>query len=359
MVDTYFVVDPDVRKARTPPVQLYGDSRWFARVRERVFASAWQYLEAIVPTHDVNVAPVELCTEPLIWTRGDEGVEHLLSNVCTHRGARMVDGPCRVRHVRCPYHGRRFRLNGDVAGAPGFDGEPGFPEPRDRLAAVGLAAFGPWRFGALAPKIEASTWFAPLSERLPWVDWSALRYHEGGERHHRIDANWALYVENYLEGFHIPFVHPGLAKVLDGARYRTELLPHGTLQVGVAQPGAPAFQPPEGDPDHDTAIGGYYFWLFPGTMVNLYPWGVSMNQVEPLEPRQTCIHYRTWTFDVMGTAGAPQPDIDTVELEDQAVVLRTQSGVGARLYPGGRYSPTEERGTHHFHRLLAADLAPT
>ena len=350
---SWFSIDPDVRTARTPPPEMYGDPGWHAQALDRVWARAWMLLEAVGgEEYGSNVVATSLLGEPLLFTRTEGGREHLLSNVCTHRGAVMVDGACRLRHLRCPYHGRRFRLDGTVAGAPGFDGEPGFPEPRDHLPRSPLAAFGPWRFGVVAaePALPAEDWLRPLRERLPWVAWDALTHAPAGERHHHLAASWALYVENYLEGFHIPFVHPGLAKVLDSTAYRTELLPFGTLQVGVAQAGAPAHHPPAGDPDHGTPIGGYYFWLFPGTMVNLYPWGVSLNQVEPVGPRATVVHYRTWVFG----SGAPDPDVDTVELEDQAIIARVQAGIGARRYPGGRYSPTEERGTHHFHRLLAS-----
>lgn len=353
MGDAWFEVAGDVRVARTPPSEMYGDPAWHARTMRRVWDPAWQYLEAVDPAAPgVRAVSLTLCGEPLLYTRSEEGEEHLLSNVCTHRGARLVEGSSEARTLRCPYHGRRFRLDGTCAAAPGFEATPDVPGPDDDLASVHLAAHGPWRFGSIAavPPVSAEDWLAPLTTRLPWLDWSLTQV-RSGERHHSLGANWALYVENYLEGLHIPYVHPGLAKVLDGAAYRTELLPWGTLQVGVARSGAPAHHPPAGDPDHGTPIGAYYFWLFPGTMINVYPWGVSMNQVEPEGPRQTCIHYRTWARD---PTAVPDPDIDTVEAEDQAIVLRVQAGVTARRYAGGRYSPTAERGVHHFHRLLAA-----
>ncbi len=356
MAQSYFEVDPDVRSARTPPSQLYGDPAWHTRILDAVWARAWHYLQGVVLEGDTssspNVIPLDVCGEPLILTRGADGAERLLSNVCTHRGATLHDAPCTVRHLRCPYHGRRFHLDGAVAAAPGFDHLEGFPGERDALPSAHLARLGPLRFGSLKAQPEAEAWLGPVWERLPWVPWDELRPQPAGERHHRIAVNWALYVENYLEGLHIPYVHPGLARVLDGPAYRTELLEHGTLQVGVASPGAPCMHPPAGAKDHGTAIGGYYVWLFPGTMINLYPWGVSMNQVEPVGPTDSIVHYRTWVFDPQ----APPPDVDTVELQDQQVVARVQAGVRARLYQGGSYSPTEEVGVHHFHRLLAAAL---
>ena len=50
-----------------------------------------------------------------------------------------------------------------------------------------------------------------------------------------------------------------------------------------------------------------------------------------------------------GAGGA----LDPVEMEDEAVVLGVQRGIGSRCYAGGRYAPQHERGVHHFHRLIA------
>ncbi len=356
LMDPYFAVDADVGRARTPPPALYGDPRWHAHIRERVLARSWHLLlEPAGAPQGANVIPASVLGEPLLWTRSDDG-ERLLSGVCTHRGAVMVDEPCRVRSIRCPYHGRRFRLDGSVAAAPGFESAPSFPEARDALVTLPLTSLGPWRFGALSEAPPASEWLDPVVARVPWFPFGALVHDPTGDRRHELGASWALYVENYLEGFHIPYVHPGLARVLEASGYRTERLPLGTLQVGLARPGEACLEPPPGQPDHGERVGGYYFWLFPTTMLNLYPWGVSVNAVEPTGPRSCVVHYQRWVLDPAAPREGAGGDLDTVEREDQAVVARAQRGVSSRLYGGGRYSPEHEVGVHHFHRLLAAAL---
>ncbi len=305
MAESWFEVDADIRVACTPSPRLYGDPGWYARIREQVWMQAWSYLEAVRIDGGSQAIGTSLLGEPLVFTRDEAGAEHLLSNVCTHRGARLLDGTVRVRGLSCPYHGRRFRLDGTCTHSPGFERVGDFPAPRDHLPRLPLAGFGPWRFGALeSPAVSAEAWLGPLRQ-LPVPDLDGLVLHPDGERHHVLEANWALYVENYLEGLHIPFVHPELAKALDPDAYRTELLDVGAVQLGAARPGAPAIE--------GTDLAGYFLWLFPGTMFNVYPWGVSMNQVEPLGPARTCVHYRVWVYD----PERPPPDVDTVEYEDQ------------------------------------------
>ena len=195
-------------------------------------------------------------------------------------------------------------------------------------------------------------WIAPLEERLGWLPVDSFRHAPTRHREYTIEANWALYVDNYLEGFHIPYVHGDLHDVLDHDGYRTELFDGGVLQVGMAREGESCFDLPESSPDHGERVAAYYYWFHPGLMLNFYPWGLSVNLVVPLSVNRTAIVYHGFVGDEslldMGAGG----DLDKVEDEDQFVVEATQRGVASRAYERGRYSPTRETGVHHFHRLL-------
>jgi choline monooxygenase len=169
-------------------------------------------------------------------------------------------------------------------------------------------------------------------------------------------ANWALYCDNYLEGFHIPFVHPSLAAGLEFGAYRTELFPFSSLQVGIARAGESAFDLPRSSPDFGQRVGGYYFWLFPNTLLNFYPWGLSANVVKPLGPARTKVSFMTWVWDASKLDQGAGADLDRVEMEDEFVVESAQRGIRSRFYGRSRYSPTQEQGVHHFHRLLAGFL---
>jgi choline monooxygenase len=197
-----------------------------------------------------------------------------------------------------------------------------------------------------------------VQRRLGWLPLGQFTADAGRSRDYLVRANWALYCDNYLEGFHIPFVHSGLAEKLDYASYRTELFRYASVQVGVARAGESTFELPPSSPDRGQEIAGYYYWLFPNLMLNFYPWGLSINIVRPLAVDRTKVSYLTYVWDESkldeGAGGA----LDRVEREDESIVEAVQKGVRSRHYDRGRYSPSREQGVHHFHRLLCEFLRP-
>ena len=185
-----------------------------------------------------------------------------------------------------------------------------------------------------------------------------LKFDAVSSRDYIVRANWALYCDNYLEGFHIPFVHASLDKMLDYGNYSSELFERCNLQLGIASDGADTFDLPASSPDTGNAVAAYYYWVFPNLMFNFYPWGVSVNVVQPLAVDRTKVSFLTWLWEPARflEAGAGS-GLDRVEREDEAVVEGVQLGVRSRLYDRGRYSPKREQGVHHFHRLLSEALA--
>jgi len=123
--------------------------------------------------------------------------------------------------------------------------------------------------------------------------------------------------------------------------------------LAVAADNETCFDLPPDSPDFGKRIAAYYFWFFPNIMFNFYPWGLSLNIVQPLSIRHTRVlfHSFVWKPELLNTgAGA---DLDRVELEDEAIVEQVQAGVSSRLYQSGRFSPKMEQGVHQFHSLLA------
>jgi choline monooxygenase len=353
-----FDVDPDIRRAATLPARVYSDPALFRLQQERIFARTWQYAG-----HDdlVRVAgqvfPFTLLPgaldEPLVLTRDADDQLHCLSNVCTHRGTLVVEGAGHLQQLRCRYHGRRFALDGRFHSMPEFEGTANFPSKADDLPAVSLAQLERFLMVALAPAMPFEDVAAPVRARLDGLPFANLVYDGAAARDYLVEANWALYVDNYLEGFHIPYVHSSLATTLDYGAYAVELERYAVLQLGIAKPGERAFALPAGHRDADRSIAAYYFWLFPTTMFNVYPWGVSVNVVTPLAVDRTRVSFLPFVWDESARSEGAGSGLDRVEREDEAIVEAVQRGVRSRLYDRGRYSPTREGGVHHFHRLLA------
>jgi len=339
------------------PRPAYGDADFLDRCAATVFPRCWAYLVSADDVDDAHTChPVtllpELLDEPLLLTRVG-GSLRCLSNVCPHRGNVVVRQPGRPRRLTCGYHGRQFDLDGRCVGAPGFEDVAGFPEQADSLPEASLRRRGPLLFAGLEPAMPWADWMGPVLERSSHLDFGSLQPDRQFDRELEVAASWPLYVENYLEGLHIPFVHRSLDAQLRRDDYRVVPLRWGVLQVGLAEEGAAAFHPPPGHPEHGLAVAAFYFWLFPGTMVNVYPWGVSLNSVEPLGPKRTRVRIRRWVQPGAAVTGA---DLDRGEVEDGAIVEQVQRGVRSRLFGGGHLAPAHEAGLVRFHELLSAML---
>lgn len=355
-----FHIDEDIRKAETLPGRLYHAPEFYDAAKERIFARSWQYVvdagRIKAPGHVLPLNLLPGCLdEPLLLTVDDDARLHCLSNVCTHRGTVVVEGEGHVRGLRCRYHGRRFALDGKFLSMPEFDDVENFPAPADDLPPLELKQWGPLLFAALNPAMSFEEWIGPLNEKVGWLPLERFSFDADTSHDYTMHANWALYCDNYLEEFHVPYIHASSLTGLDYAGYRTEKYAYGNLQLGLAKDGEIAFDLPADHPNARERIAAFYYWLFPNLMLNFYPWGLSVNIVQPLGPQRTRVSFRSYVRDASKREGIGG-DLHRVEMEDEEVVEAAQRGVRSRLYDRGRYSPRREVGTHHFHTLLARFL---
>jgi choline monooxygenase len=360
-VKLVYACDPDITRAATLDPAFYRDEAAYAVARERIFARTWQWLgdlDDVAATGSLSPRDVlpGLLDEPLLLARDAGGTLRCLSNVCTHRANLLVSAPCRAENIRCGYHSRRFDLAGRMTFMPEFAQAQDFPSPADDLPKVAFAQWAGHGFASLAPAAPFAAFFDELRARIGALALDQYRHDPRRDRDYTIEAHWALYVENYLEGFHIPFVHPALNEAVDYANYTTELFRYGNLQRALARGGEASFDAPRDSADHGRAVAAYYAWIFPNLMLNFYPWGLSVNVVEPQGPARTRVRFRSYVGDASKLDSGAGGALDRVEAEDEAIVEAVQRGVRSRLYRGGRYSPARERGVHQFHRLIAEFL---
>jgi len=366
--DAPFLVEEDIRQAHTLPAAFYRSARAYGHMIEHGFAPSWQFAGHRDDHPQADWIPFSLLPgslgEPLLLARqtasqndhANAGIKDAgwkcLSNVCTHRGHVMLDEACRGERIRCRYHGRSFDRQGCLKNAPGFENALHFPESADHLPELALESLGGLLFTRLQSNhplaIPFNTWIQPVLDRIPQPFLEQLHPRKDLDVDYPVGAHWGLYCDNYLEGFHIPFVHPALNKMLDFGAYRTKCYDNGSLQIGIAKPGELCFE--FGEPN----VAAYYYFLFPNLMLNFYPWGLSLNLVEPRGPEECLVRFRTFVArpDLLDQAY----NIDEVQREDEEVVHAVQRGIQARLYQRGRFSPGLEQGVHQFHRQIARVL---
>ena len=341
-------------EAFTPPAAWYTDERVRRLEHDRVFANNW----IAVGRSDQVAAPGQFFTsdldgEPIIVVRGLDQQLRAFFNVCRHHAAAVATAACGVaQHLRCPYHGWTYGLDGSLKGTPDFLGVCNFDRDRSGLVPVKVDAWHGFVFvhlGAQAPALDEY-----LGDLVQRVAPAGLQFFI--RKTYTLACNWKVYIDNYLDGgYHIPYLHKALNSVLDYSGYTIENGTHYSLQSSplVASEDATVAQTRIGD-------RAEYYWLYPNFMMNLYGGVMDTNLVMPLGQDRCQV-----VFDFFFTDVSPEREqynnesvavSDRVQAEDVDICESVQRGLHSRAYGAGRLSVRREAGEHLFHRLLAKDL---
>lgn len=356
-----FDIHKDISLSHTLPTNFYTDPKIFEKSKDRVFARSWQFVGGSDLLKDqTTVYPFDLLAgyldEPLVLTRSKGDKILCMSNVCTHRGNLVVDNPGNQEKLICGYHGRKFKLDGTFETMPEFGQTKDFPSDCDSLTRVPLFKWRQFLFVCLDPLFKFDSMAQAMDEKVGYLPIEDFVFVSKLSRDYLVKAHWALYCDNYLEGFHIPFVHHQLHQVLDYNAYETILKQHCNVQIGYATSGTETFAFPPDHSDKGKEIGAYYFWLFPNLLFNFYPWGLSINVVTPLKMDLCKVSFYIYMHDESKIDQSAGALLDKVEKEDEGIVENVQKGISSRFYKKGRFSPTREQGVHHFHQLLSEFL---
>ena len=357
-MDWQIQVDEAVSRAATIPSRCYTDPAMLGEEKERVFARTWQ----LVGREDQAASSgsyftAEVAGEPLLIVRDGDRLR-ALSNVCRHRAGPVAKGEGSCGAFRCGYHGWSYALDGRLANTPEFDGVEEFDRAAVRLPEFRVETWLGLIFVNLDGRAESlRQTLGDLPAKLEGRELSrmGLAARTGWE----IDCNWKVYVDNYLEGYHIPIVPPGLMKEIDYARYETQTSGSWSLQRSPIRPreGAKLRRDPR-----ESESDAEYYWVYPNLMLNVYPDNFSTNLIVPLSPRRTLTVFEWFFRDprspaVQETVRQTVEFSDEVQREDVAICEAVQKGLESRTYDVGRFSVRRESGVHHFHRLYASALA--
>ncbi len=353
-------IDEDIKKASTPPSLFYTSKEIFNKIIS-VFENSYQYVcheSELLKNSNIPFYLFEDWLDiPLVITKDNNNI-FCLSNVCTHRGNIVCNKKNNQKKLVCNYHGRSFNLDGTINYAPGFKETKNFPSKNDSLNKnINLLNWNGLLFVNAGENESILKGLNEINNLINWYPFDNLSFDEKASKTYKINANWALYCENYLEGFHIAYVHKGLSSDIENQSYETILLEHGVLQMAKSK-------------DKKDSIGetglinnvpsnqiyALYFWLFPNIMLNFYKWGISVNIIEPINNNKTRIRFISLPIKSYKQRSGDSNSVDCIELEDQRVVLNVQKGIKSKFYNRGRYSAQHEKGTHHFHRLISKYL---
>lgn len=351
------VFENRLERAATLPSECYTDAAFLNIENDRVFARTWQLVgRADQAREPGDYFTATIAGEPVIVARGLDEKLRAFSNVCRHRAGPVANGAGRRRVFQCGYHGWTYSLDGQLLGTPDFDGVECFDKTANCLPEFAVDTWDALVFvnldRACAP---LSATLEDLPVRLAGRDLAAMEF--AARKEWTVECNWKVYVDNYLEGYHIPIVHPSLHRELDYQNYWVETRRAYSIQH------APIRQTKEARlRQNETACGeAGFFWIFPNLMLNVYPDNYSTNLIIPIDHRRTLTVFE-WYFHDPRRADAQEKLRQTiafsaeVQIEDMKICEAVQRNLGSRTYRMGRYSVKRENGVHHFHRLLTDQL---
>lgn len=330
----------------TAPAVWYRDPEWWPLERANVFATSWQFVthESALPGPRSWRAD-DLAGYPIILVRDDAGVIRGFHNVCRHRAGPLVrerSGICDGA-LTCQYHGWRYALDGRLRAARDFGAADDFDVRDFSLFPIRIESWRGLVFAAIdAASAPLTDLLAPLDARLGGANWSNLRI--AAERTHTLACNWKTYVENYLEGYHVPIMHPGLDAEIRSDQYRVTV--EGRIALHEAPPRAPG-----------AVYEGLWAWAWPNIGVNVYQSGVMIERMAPVAHTHTRLDYLYLTPDGVAPTAETFAMSDAVTAEDKWIVERVQENLNAGLYETGRLSPKHETAVAAFQAWIRDAIA--
>ncbi|MFD2740642.1 aromatic ring-hydroxylating dioxygenase subunit alpha [Sulfitobacter aestuarii] len=366
-----------VNLARGLPNAHYIDPAVFAEEKNSVLFANWAGIGFAKDVPEPGDArPIEFLGMPLLMVRDRDGALNVFQNTCRHRGMILVSAPTKIGGaIRCPYHSWCYALNGALRATPHVGG-PGQNRHedinRDDLGLVRIRSFV-WRdvvfvnIDGTAPEFEEV--HGDLIRR--WQEFDQPLHHDGGASSFTLDVatNWKLAVENYCEGYHLPWVHPGLNSysrledhynIAELGRYSGQ----GTLVYRQ-------LEAENGDRLPDFAglgaqwdEGAEYVALYPNVLFGVQRDHAFAIVLEPVESGRTIEHIELY----YAAPAEDMPQLDALRKinahrwkevfeEDIFVVEGMQKGRQGVLFDGGRFSPAMDGPTHNFHHWVAGQVA--
>ncbi len=346
----------DLSQASTIPSRWYTDPAFLDAEQRSVFGRTWQYVgRADSLAEPGSYFACEVTGEPILVARDRDGHLRAFSNVCRHRGALLAEGAGQAPVIRCPYHAWTYSLAGRLLGTPEFEGVGNWDRSEICLPQFQVEIWGPFVFvnqDPQAPPLLEVLGAIPSEIAQIGCPFDQMRF--SYRRDYVVNCNWKVYIDNYLEGYHLPSAHPSLMRELDYAQYRVETFRYYSSHIAPikASSGTEARR----YDFTDNSRSALYYWIFPNFMLNIYPDNLSSNLILPLGTDRTLTIFEWFGY----TAEVQQATIDfsdEIQQEDIQVCESAQRGLRSRHYNQGRFSVKRENGVHHFHGLLHEHLA--
>jgi len=334
---------------RNLDARYYVDPALHVCERAAIFRTHWHLLgPASQAAEPGQYVAAELAGAKLFALRGRDGVLRAFRNVCPHRGARLLEeGAGRCDVLRCPYHMWLFDEAGALRRTPWFGNSAEFHPADWPLTPAAVAVWRGLLFVSADPELSLAEQLGDVPEEL--ADYPIESFVPVAERKFEMRSNWKTYTDNFVEGYHVPGIHPSFAAVIDFSGFET-VARRNLVRMTAPQKGGSIY-------------GGKWLWMWPNWTLSVFPGGMNTSRINPLSVDATELVYHFYFADTTEASEAARSrTIETncaIVREDFSVCEHTQRNLASGAYRPGPLSPRHEQGVAWFQARVAASLADT
>lgn len=342
-------------KSPTTQTAVYGlPARWYwerdiyQAERRQIFSRDWQLTCAESDLRNPgDYVATDVAGYRFFVIRDRDGALRAFHNVCPHRASVLLDsghGHCDL--LRCRYHGWVFDTAGNLRRAPDFGEADWFRKEEHGLKPIKVET---WRTLVFVnfdldavPLVTALGSLPETVQDYPMESFTKVRQVE-----FEMNCNWKAYTDNFVEGYHIPGIHPSFHAVIDFSKFETT---HADALVIMTAP-----------QKNGSIYGGMWLWGWPNYTLSVYPGGMNCSRIIPIDERRTRLVYSFFFKDVSEAAAAAnektiQTNCDIVR-EDFGICEHAQQNLAAGVFVRGPLSPKHEVGVRYFHDGVRRGLA--
>ena len=376
------VVSKPISESHGLPNECYISEEYTKIERKKLFEDKWVVVGVASSLPKIGDAkPFTLLNLPVIILRDKKNKIRVFHNVCSHRGYKIMQKPCKIKNViRCPYHSWSYDTDGKLVATPHIGGMNKHDTDKFDKSISGLKEIRSYVWLDLIMinisnnEIAFEEYIKPLSDRWSefWPDKDRkLISHSSDFGYFNLKAkcNWKFAIENYCESYHLPWVHPGLnsySKIED--HYHIQGLPNrfagqGTVVYNPRLKGKEKFPCFQNWPKDKERIAEYVA-LFPNVMLGIHKDHYYAYWLEPVDHKYTIEHMEIYYVGEKAANSKKFKSLrkqncklwKSVQSEDVNIIEGMQEGRNSPSYNGGNFSPVMDNPTHHFHKWVATNV---
>ncbi len=338
------------------PAKSYTDNEFWDKECETVLSDGWLFVAFAHEFKKVgDVVPIYIAGKPILLIKNEDNKITAFHNVCSHRCLKLVDEKKNIgKLIRCPYHSWTYDLQGNLKAAPHIGGTnvhkpKGFNFKKHGLKPIRIHIWHDWIFVNINGKAKKFNEYAkPLISKFKDLDLTKIKYAATLD-FGKINTNWKFLIENFIEPYHVQFVHKKTTS--------QPLKDHYTIVDGICY-GSGIDMKEENASGDSLAVTSRYLSLFPNFIIGSYfpgQLGVYLNiPIDSNHTHQKRIIYTTEGNNLSKSEINKQKDLWwKVHKEDHKICERLQQGRSSPVaIGGGLLSPHWENSVRAFHEIM-------